>query len=90
MDLEGYRRVEEEATGMNRSPPLNTGKVLGLFRLFDSFISDEIEVSISQKSKKHPEIIKIKSCYLKEARAMLQGKHWQGKNRCVKLPGDEP
>jgi hypothetical protein len=31
----------------------------------------------------------ITSCYLKEARAMLEGKHWQGKNKCVKLPGDE-
>jgi hypothetical protein len=30
-----------------------------------------------------------KKCYRKEARAMLEGKHWQGKNRCVKLPGDD-
>lgn len=30
-----------------------------------------------------------KDCYLKEARAMIEGKHWEGKNRCVKLPGDE-
>jgi|GEM_PF-2125269 len=28
-------------------------------------------------------------CYLEEARAMLMGKHWEGKNRCVKLPGDD-
>ena len=28
-------------------------------------------------------------CYRKEARAILEGKHWEGKNRCVKLPGDE-
>lgn len=27
-------------------------------------------------------------CYLKEARAMLKGKNWQGKNRCIKLAGD--
>lgn len=31
----------------------------------------------------------VHSCYLKEARAILEGKHWQGKNRCVKLEGDE-
>jgi hypothetical protein len=31
-----------------------------------------------------------KECYRKEARAMLVGKHWQGKNRCVTLPGDVP
>jgi len=28
-------------------------------------------------------------CYLREAKAMIEGKHWEGKNRCVKLPGDE-
>lgn len=28
-------------------------------------------------------------CYLKEARAMIRGKHWEGKNRCVKLPCDD-
>jgi len=27
-------------------------------------------------------------CYLKEAKAMIRGKHWEGKNRCVKLEGD--
>jgi hypothetical protein len=31
----------------------------------------------------------VSSCYMKEARAILEGKHWQGKNRCVKLVGDE-
>lgn len=30
----------------------------------------------------------ISPCYLKEAKAMLGGKHWEGKNRCVKLEGD--
>lgn len=30
-----------------------------------------------------------RDCYLREAKAMIQGKHWEGKNRCVKLPGDE-
>lgn len=30
----------------------------------------------------------INTCYLKEARAMLEGKDVRGKNRCVKLPGD--
>jgi hypothetical protein len=30
-----------------------------------------------------------KKCYLKEARAILEGKHWEGKNRCVKLKGDD-
>jgi len=29
------------------------------------------------------------ACYLQEAKAMLEGKHWQGKNKCVKLPGDD-
>jgi len=28
-------------------------------------------------------------CYLKEARAILEGKHWKGKNRCVKLTRDQ-
>lgn len=27
-------------------------------------------------------------CYLKEARAMLENKHWENKNKCVKLIGD--
>jgi len=31
---------------------------------------------------------KIK-CYLAEARATLEDKHWEGKNKCTKLPGDE-
>jgi hypothetical protein len=30
----------------------------------------------------------MNECYLREAKAILEGKHWQGKNRCVKLPGD--
>lgn len=30
----------------------------------------------------------IERCYQREARAMLEGKHWEGKNRCVKLEGD--
>jgi hypothetical protein len=34
-------------------------------------------------------LIKHPDCYLKEARAIIRGKHWEGKNRCVKLPGDE-
>lgn len=29
-----------------------------------------------------------KKCYRKEAVAILEGKDWQGKNRCVKLEGD--
>jgi len=28
-------------------------------------------------------------CYLKEAKAMLAGKHWEGKNRCQRLEGDD-
>jgi len=32
---------------------------------------------------------KINLCYFREAHAILSGKHWEGKNRCVKLPGDE-
>jgi hypothetical protein len=28
------------------------------------------------------------SCYLKEAKAMLQGKNWAGHNKCIKLVGD--
>jgi hypothetical protein len=31
----------------------------------------------------------ISRCYLNEARAMLAGKNTAGKNKCVKLPGDE-
>ena len=27
-------------------------------------------------------------CYKVEARAMIDGKHWESKNKCVKLPGD--
>lgn len=43
--------------------------------------------------KKHYGILKnIPSdkvnCYLSEARAILEGKNWQGKNKCVKLEGD--
>ena len=30
----------------------------------------------------------VNACYLKEARAILHGKHWEGKNKCVKLKGD--
>ena len=30
----------------------------------------------------------INSCYLKEARAILEGKNTRGKNKCVKLEGD--
>jgi len=30
----------------------------------------------------------INPCYLKEARAMLEGKNTRGKNKCVKLAGD--
>jgi len=30
-----------------------------------------------------------KKCYQKEARTILEGKHWEGKNRCVKLSGDD-
>jgi endogenous inhibitor of DNA gyrase (YacG/DUF329 family) len=32
---------------------------------------------------------KIADCYIKEAKAMMEGKHWEGKNLCVKLLGDE-
>lgn len=27
-------------------------------------------------------------CYLAEAKAILEGKHWEGKNKCVKLADD--
>lgn len=30
----------------------------------------------------------INPCYLKEARAMLEGKDTKGKNKCCPLPGD--
>lgn len=30
-----------------------------------------------------------RKCYLKEAHAILEGKHWRGKNRCVTLLGDQ-
>lgn len=32
---------------------------------------------------------RIPVCYVKEARAIIEGKHWQGKNKCVQLLGDE-
>jgi hypothetical protein len=31
---------------------------------------------------------KINPCYLKEARAILEGKNTKEKNKCVKLEGD--
>lgn len=31
---------------------------------------------------------RVNSCYHKEARAMLKGLHWRGKNKCTKLVGD--
>jgi len=34
--------------------------------------------------------IKHWRCYIKEARAMLDGLEWQGRNRCVQLLGDLP
>jgi len=34
----------------------------------------------------HDPPIEYRKCYMKEARAMLQGKNWKGKNKCVELP----
>ena len=31
----------------------------------------------------------INPCYLKEARAMLEGKNTRGRNKCVELEGDQ-
>lgn len=47
----------------------------------------QLHLSSKKNSNKRPTEISV--CYLKEARAMLHGKHWKGKNRCVKLKGDE-
>ena len=30
----------------------------------------------------------VSTCYMKEARAILEGKNWRGKNKCTKLIGD--
>jgi hypothetical protein len=38
--------------------------------------------------KPFPNRREISACYRNEARAMIEGKNWQEKNRCVKLPGD--
>lgn len=43
---------------------------------------------IRQKARREA-IKNIDPCYFKEANAILTDKHWKGKNRCVKLPGDE-
>lgn len=45
------------------------------------------QIQLDKTERKRPTEISV--CYLKEARAMLHGKHWKGKNRCVKLKGDE-
>jgi len=44
---------------------------------------EELESGPGSYLLKHPE------CYLNEARAMIEGKNWKGKNRCVKLPRDD-
>jgi hypothetical protein len=41
-----------------------------------------------QKKARREQIKAINPCYLKEARAILQGKDVRGRNKCVKLPGD--
>lgn len=44
---------------------------------------------VKQKTRRDHIKAAINPCYLKEARAMLQGKDTRGKNRCVKLTGDD-
>ena len=41
-----------------------------------------------QKRARREQIKAISPCYLKEAKAILQGKDVRGRNKCVKLPGD--
>jgi hypothetical protein len=41
-----------------------------------------------QKRARREQIKAINPCYLKEARAILQGKDVRGRNKCIKLPGD--
>lgn len=52
----------------------------------------EYKVKPSDPKKREARIEYIESsinpCYLKEARAILEGKDVRGKNRCTKLPGD--
>jgi hypothetical protein len=36
----------------------------------------------------HYKRVEINECYIKEAKAILREKHWEGKNKCTKLPGD--
>jgi glucan-binding YG repeat protein len=42
---------------------------------------------MTEEQRKHLE--EHADCYTKEAIAILEEKHWEGKNKCVKLPGDE-
>jgi hypothetical protein len=39
-------------------------------------------------ARRYQEIVAINPCYLKEARAILEGKNTKEKNKCVKLEGD--
>lgn len=50
----------------------------------------KIGIRVSKGTGRNLNEIDKKQCYLKEARAILRGLHWENKNHCVKLPGDEP
>jgi hypothetical protein len=50
-----------------------------------TFMRMEQGFSVPIKSRN----VNISGCYLKEARAMLAGRNTAGKNKCVKLDGDE-
>lgn len=58
------------------------------WKIFSRIESDYWNIP-SEKEKFYAISPKKRSCYVKEARAMLEGKNWRGKNRCVKLLGDE-
>ncbi len=60
--------------------------------LLKKYYPDQEDYKIVRKglvSKPGSFLEEHEECYLKEAKAMLENKNWQGKNRCVKLIGDD-
>ncbi len=61
------------------------GKAGRAWKIFNKMPFDIESVAVSGRMVGIPHA----ACYLKEARAMLQGKDTRGKNRCQKLIGDD-
>lgn len=60
--------------------------------LVEKILKEEIERAAEfEKYKDDPQAFfkAHKNCYIKEAQAMVDGKNWRNKNKCVKLPGDD-